>query len=179
MNFLEQPKRGEIGLIISSRPGKSTAYQPLLKAAAFLALQTPVRVLDCGNRFDVYQIARLVRRQTPLVSQTLDRISVARAFTCYQVVTLLEQTAVTPEPKIIINLLSTFYDENVSLTEAHRLLALVIGRLKEMRRLAPILISLQAPPQAQRTSLVTAVSNIADHILLQEPPPTYHPQPLL
>lgn len=179
MNFLEQPKRGEIGVLVSSQGDKSSGYQSLLKAAAVLALQAPVRVLDCGNRFNVYQIARLVRRQTPLVSQTLDRISVARAFTCYQVVSLLEQTAVTPEPKIIINLLSTFYDENVSLTEAHRLLAIVIGRLKEMRRLAPILISLQAPPQPQRTTLVTAVCNIADHLLLQEPPLTYHPRPLL
>jgi hypothetical protein len=178
MNFLSEPKRDEIGVLVSPRSGAGPDYMALLKLTAVLSLQSSVRVLDCGNRFDVYQIARLVRRQTPQVMETLDRISVARAFTCYQVVTLVEQTAVTPEPKIVIDLLSTFYDENVSIAEGYRLLNIVLGRLQEIRRLAPILISIHPPPQLERAGLVTAVCNLADHVLVHEQPPIWRSRPL-
>jgi hypothetical protein len=173
MDFLIEPKTGGIGVLVSPRSGEDAGYKALLKLTAVLALQGTVRVLDCGNRFDVYQIARLVRRQTPYVTETLNQISIARAFTCYQVVTLLEQTAVTPEPKIIIDLLATFYDENVSVVESQRLLNIINGRLKAMSCLAPILISVYQPHQPQRAGLVTAVCNMADHVLMHEQPPTY------
>jgi hypothetical protein len=178
MNFLTQPKSGEIGVLVSPRSGPGAGYKALLKLTAVLSLQSSVVVLDCGNRFNVYQVARLVRRQTPQVMETLDRIHVARAFTCYQVVTLLSETAVTRQPKIIIDLLATFYDENVSINEAHRLLKIVLGRIQEMHRLAPILVSLHQPPQPERAGLVTAVCNIADHVLIHEQPPTYQSQRL-
>jgi hypothetical protein len=179
MDFLTEPKAGGIGVLVSPRSGEDAGYKALLKVTAALALQSSVRVLDCGNRFDVYQIARLVRRQTPRLTETLNRISIARAFTCYQVVTLLEQTAVTPEPKIIIDLLATFYDENVSIVEGQRLLNIIIGRLKVMGRLAPILISVYQPHQPERTGYVKAICDIADHVLIHEKPLTYQAQPLI
>jgi hypothetical protein len=173
MDFLSSPKQGEIGVLVTPRSGPGAGYKALLKLTAVLALQSPVRVLDCGNRFDVYQIARLIRRETPQVMAMLDRIAVARAFTCYQVVTLLAETAVTPEPKIIIDLLSTFYDENVSVPEGQRLLKMVLGRLQALRGPAPIVISLYPPPQPERAGLVKMVCDTADHILLHEQPPGY------
>ncbi|MFZ0546800.1 MAG: hypothetical protein WAM60_15240 [Candidatus Promineifilaceae bacterium] len=180
MDFLAESKAGGIGVLVSPRTGEDAGYKSLLKLTATLALQEKgtVRVLDCGNRFDVYQIARLIRRQTPLLTETLNQISVARAFTCYQVVTLFEQIPVTDEPKIVIDLLATFYDENVSLQEGHRLLNIVLGRLDEMRPLAPILISVYPPPQPERNSMVRVLCNAADHVLIHEPPPTYYAQPL-
>lgn len=177
MNFLSEPKSGEMGVLVSPRSG-GIGYKALLKLTAVLSLRASVRVLDCGNRFDVYQIARLVRRQTPHVMEALDQISVARAFTCYQVVTLLAQTTVTREPKIVIDLLATFYDESVSVVEGRRLLNIVLGRLEEMRRLAPILVSVQPPPQPERAGLVKAVCDAADHVLLDEQPSTYQAQRL-
>ena len=179
MNFLAEPKSGEIGVLVSPRSGEGACYKALLKLTAALALQGSVRALDCGNRFDVYQVARLVRRQTPHLMETLNRITVARAFTSYQVVTLFEQTTTSPEPKIIIDLLATFYDENVSIIESHRLLNIVLGRLEQMRQLAPILISLHPPSQPERAGLVKLVCDMADHVLLYEQPPTYHSQHLL
>jgi hypothetical protein len=45
-----------------------------------------VRVLDFGNSFNFHVISRALRRYTvDLHTPTLERIHVARAFTCYQV----------------------------------------------------------------------------------------------
>ena len=74
------------------------------------ALRGPVTVLDGGNRFNAYLVARGARGQTEL----LERITVSRAFTCYQMLTLLETTHPLPRPILILDLLNTYYDESVS-----------------------------------------------------------------
>jgi hypothetical protein len=173
MDFLTQSKAKGIGVLVSPRSGEDAGYKALLKLTAVLSLRGSVRVLDCGNRFDVYEVARLVRRQTPQVTETLERISVARAFTCYQVVSLLEDTAAAPEPTVVIDLLATFYDENVAVGEIQRLLYLVLGRLQKLSLAAPVLISLYPPHRPERAGLVSAVCNVAEHVLVYERPVVY------
>jgi|WetSurMetagenome_2_1015567.scaffolds.fasta_scaffold191496_1 hypothetical protein len=60
----------------------------LLAAIAHLGEVGTVRVLDGGNRFNAYMLARAARGQPKVLS----RITVSRAFTCYQVLSLLEST---------------------------------------------------------------------------------------
>ncbi len=178
MELLPQLTTGQIGLLISPGSGKR-GYEALLKATAVLAMEDSVRVIVCGNKFNLRQVSRDIRCQTPHLPDILDRIAVARAFTCYQVVTLLRQTPITPEPTLIFDLLATFYDENVSLAESYRLVNIVTRRLAALRRQAPILIGIHPPLQPQRMVLVKAVEAIADHVLTYEPPPTYQKRRLL
>jgi hypothetical protein len=99
------------------------AGMPLMvETAARLALNGSVRVLDGGNRFNVYPVAQAVRRITPRLEETLSHISLSRAFTCYQMLTLLEETTAQPVATLVLDLLSTFLDENVTLVESRRLL---------------------------------------------------------
>lgn len=65
----------------------------MLEMSALLALRGPVRVLDNGNSYNALYVARFIRQQTVRLDDALSRIAVARAFTCYQVITLLEETA--------------------------------------------------------------------------------------
>ena len=51
-----------------------------------LAERGPVRVLDGGNQFNAYLIARQLHGRPDL----LDRISISRMFTCYQVLASLD-----------------------------------------------------------------------------------------
>ena len=66
----------------------------------------------------------------------MKRIFIRRAFTCFQMQALLDNTPSLPQPHIILDLLATFYDEQVpereinrhaarksALTEAHTRLA--------------------------------------------------------
>ena len=166
MPYLAEVSSGKIGLLAGPHSERSA----MLRIAAALALDGPVSIMDGGNSFDAYQVARHVRRQTPRLIEVLDRISVARAFTSYQVVTLLEQTPDTPAPKLALDLLATFCDESVSVVESERLLGLVIVHLRRLRRNSPVMVSIQPPPQPERAGLVQILRRAADRVYIRESP---------
>jgi hypothetical protein len=144
--------------------------QVMAEFTARLAMRGQVHVLDGGNSFDAYRVARLIRRQTPRLDQLLERILVARAFTCYQVVTLFEQAPATPAPHLVLDLLATFCDESVSAEEGRRLLKQVLLHLDRLRKQAPIVVTVRRPPQPERAGLVDALVEAADHVLIRERP---------
>lgn len=93
-----------------------------IKKILILIPSGPVRMVIGNNRFDAYTIARALHRHTWAPRAYLEEIRLARAFTCYQMLTLLQETAANPTPTLVVGLLSTFYDENISDFESSRLL---------------------------------------------------------
>ena len=168
MNRLPDLIAGRVGLLVGLRAER----EAMLRTAALLALRGPVRVLDGGNSFDAYRVARHVRRQTPYLAHVLDHITVARAFTCYQVVTLFEQTPATQTPQLVLDMLSTFYDESVSMKESERLLRIVVGHLYRLRHRGPVVVSIQPPHQPERYGLVHVLEEAADHVYVETAPVT-------
>lgn len=150
----------------------------MLRIAALLALRGPVRVLDAGNGFDAYRVARHLRRHTPRLSEALAQISVARAFTCYQVLTLFVQTNTTDTPQLIMDLLATFCDENVTQAESERLLRQVVNHIRRLRQGSPVMVSIQYPRRTERNGLVHILQEVADHVYTHEAPLT-NPTPQL
>jgi hypothetical protein len=130
---------------------------------ARLALHAPLRVLDAGNCFPAYPIAREVRRQTVDLNAILERIQVARAFTCYQALALLEETPVDSTPVLILSLLSTFYDESARLAERKRLLTRCTQEIQRLCRRAPVgvIVSLR-PAQPDGPDLLQILERSAD-----------------
>ena len=118
------------------------AIRLLLDLAARLALESPVRVLDGGNCFNVYTVAQDLRRRTLHTTAALSRISVARAFTCYQVTTLLESTPESSTPTLVLDLLATFHDESVSPGERRRLLDRNVTELRRLSRQGSVMVSI-------------------------------------
>ncbi len=106
------------------------------------AIDGPAWVLDAGNCFDPYRIVRQIRRQTPRVESVLERIQVARAFTCFQVISLLEQTRISEGSVFVLRLLTTFADELVPLRDRLRLLKQVSAQLDRLSGCAPITVTL-------------------------------------
>lgn len=144
----------------------------MLNFTAALALRGPVRVLDTGNRFKPYYVSRAIRRQTHLLDDTLDRILIARAFTCYQVIALLQQAPTGPQPTLIFDLPATFYDESVSYVESYRLLQIAVQSLQQLRGGGPVIISAHALPDGKRAGLMKLLRQTADLILMSEEIPT-------
>jgi len=97
---------------------------------------------------------------------------VARAFTCYQMAELIRQAAaprdVSPPaaPLIVLDLLSTFQDENVPLGERKRLLKSCLPALRRRCQSAPILVSIRQELPEFRSLLMEA----ADDIWQADPP---------
>jgi len=119
-SLLQQAIPAQPGFLVLVAP--HAGRENMLVIAARLALRGPLRVLDGGNRFNAYLVARMLRYLgTDDLTQSLRQIQIARAFTCYQMVKLLEETPVQGFPLLVIDLLDTFYDESAPLDERRRL----------------------------------------------------------
>ena len=129
-----------------------------------LALAGPVLVLDGGNCFDARKIATLLRRQTSRLETILERIYVARAFTCYQMVALLAETHLDHKPTLILELLATFQDENVALPERQRLLQQSLLLLRHLSSQAAVLVTVCTLSSQYSGSLMETLTASADQI---------------
>ena len=108
-----------------------------------------VHVLDGGNRFNAFSVARAARGRP----EVLNRITVSRAFTCYQVRSLLESTPAGAGPFVILDLLRTFYDESVQAGERKRLLQACLTQLRRLEQAGGGLVSVHPPALASPAAL--------------------------
>ena len=142
-NLLPSPVPGRILLLVSP---DSLAGQ-LFEMLACLALQGPLYVLDGGNTFQGYSLARALRRRAhgQLAADAItpmQRVLLSRAFTCYQMSALLETLLAGPDfqpyPVVVLDFLDTFYDQDVRVPERRRLLLGCIKRLQALARRVPV-----------------------------------------
>ncbi len=148
--------------------GQASLLLPTLIAR--LALGAPIRVLDAGNCFAAYSVAREIRRATPDLHTALKRIQIARAFTCYQVLALLEDTSLDSTPVLALDLLSTFYDESVRLAERQRLLIRCAQELQRISRQVPVgVVVYLRPGKSDTPILLKILEKVADQVWRFEP----------
>jgi len=144
--------------------------QMMTVLTARLALTGRVRLVDAGNCFDGYGLARQLRQQTSYWQAALERVSVARAFTCYQVETLLTESVSDFSPVLVLNLLDTFYDENVRLPERLRLLDVSLAELRRLCRAASVAVSASFPTCDQPGELLEILTGVAGQVWSFEEP---------
>jgi len=181
MNAILNPIPGDLVLVIAPQAGGPI----MLDLMAHLACRGPLRILDGGNRFDAYgcnlAVARALNSRTADLPAVLERIHLARAFTCYQMATLLKETLEQPTPTIVLDLLATFYDESVPAAESQRLLETCIAHLRRLNRIAPVAVSVRPGPSAShlkadidRPQLMESLQSAAGQTFALEP---YTPSP--
>jgi hypothetical protein len=174
MEIIPHSTPGEILLLVAPRLALREALPPWM---ARLAAGGPLRVLDGGNCFDVLRIARSLRRSTPHVQDALKRITLARAFTCYQVAALLSETPGSSTPTLLLEPLLTFSDESVNLADRRRLLEDCIQHLKRLSQggAATVSISLEC---TEDEPWMEMLEQAAGHIWRIEPPALLPPPQL-
>jgi hypothetical protein len=164
------PPRPDFTLMLESRQIRPILDERIVRHA----LAGPVTILDTGNCFNPLRLSRRIRWQTVQVPAVLGRIQVARAFTCFQVISLLEKIRQPVEPVYILRLLATFMDEIIPTHERTRLLAQVSTHIQRLNRTAALTVTIRSPlPQEEQ--LLRWIGNLqarADHIIVpQEPTP--------
>ncbi len=176
MNTLSFPLSNQFVVVVAPH----AAMPMMVEMAARLALNGQVRVLDGGNRFNVYPVAQAVRRLTPRLEETLSRITLSRAFTCYQVLALLEDTPARSVPTLVLDILSTFLDENVNLEESRRLLQNCIRHLQRLSQAAPVVASVKPllSLSRDRLPLLDLLTESASRSLVLETPQAEVPSAL-
>jgi hypothetical protein len=165
---IQELRPGKCCLLLATRRHAAEIFAHL---AAQQALRGPVKLLDGGNSLDVYRLARELRSETADLDQALMRITTARAFTCYQMTTLLSNALIwqgrSTQPVLVLNLLDTFGDENVRLEERQRLLAECLHHLQRLSIHAPVAVSAD-PAQPLTQQLYQVVATVFD---ATDPPP--------
>jgi hypothetical protein len=164
MNILPDLSPGKLILLAAPR---ATLKALIQEVVVRLAASGPVRMIIGNNQFDGYAIARMLRRHSPEMANLLERIQLARAFTCYQMSTLLRETPSAPIPTFVVGLLVTFYDENIPEYESLRVLRGCIWELNRLGRAAPLIASVE--PLPQREALFHTIRDAADVTLMPTP----------
>ncbi len=176
MNALSLPADARLALVTAPKAARAQ----MLLLAARLALAGPLRVLDGGNSFDAYAVARALRMHTPRVEPVLARIQIQRAFTCYQMLTLLNETAPIETPTLVLDMLSTFQDESVSIGERRRLLGECALRLRFLSGAAPVVVSARPPDRQEGSAgLYALLQATCDTHWYPTPPDAPAPPPVL
>jgi hypothetical protein len=105
------------------------------------AKKIDVVLLDGANRFNPYTVSSFARRTWISPEDLLKRIRIARAFTCYQMATLMSEKlfALFKEAAerpwvIILGPMTTFLDEDVPEREARPLFERSLRRIEEMMK---------------------------------------------
>jgi len=140
-NDLGFPLSNELLVVFGVHSGAAQ----MLDLTARLSLDGPLYLLDCGNRSNMYRVAKTLRTLTNDPVAVLKNIRLSRAFTCYQVVALLEKLAHSGEaagvPVLVLDLLATFMDESVRVDESRMLFDVAMQRLVQLSRAAPVVVS--------------------------------------
>lgn len=112
-----------------------------------------VLLLDGNNQFSPYTISRAADRLGLSPHRFLERVEMSRAFTCHQMWHLLcEELPVqmkridTVQAVFVLDLLATFYDEDVSRKEALYLLKCCREKVGEMSGTASMILLEHPPP---------------------------------
>lgn len=154
--------------------GAHALSERMLQLVSALALRQSMTVLDCGNRSNMYSVARLIRPYTADPVSVMRNIRLSRAFTCYQVLAMIQATARHPMsgPLVLLDLLATFLDEDVKLKDSQRLLAHSLDLLTQLSHQVPVVISTRPIPSIaeNRNILLEELKACAD-VCWEEPLP--------
>jgi len=164
MNILPVLKTGK--LIVVYAPG--AACQESMTLIAELGLRGAVTIMDGGNRYRPYQVTMMLRRKTVDVTTAANRLFSRRAFTCYEMNTLLWSTPPLSQPYVILDMLNTFYDDHIPVNESCRLLKSCLSQINRLQLSAPVVITLAPPLVEERAFLVEQVCERADQVLTLE-----------
>ena len=164
MNILPVLKTGKLIAIYTSDAARTES----MTLIAELGLRGAVTILDGGNRYRPYQVATFLRRKTVDISSAANRLFSRRAFTCYEMNTLLSSTPSLNQPYLILDLLNTFYDDHVPTYEAYRLLKSCLGQIQRLVLSGPVVVTLAPPLAEDRDFLLEQVCRQADEVMIQE-----------
>lgn len=140
---------GEIYLIAGHQRSVWPATQVI---ADFLALLGPLRIILGGNRYTLEYLPMMLSSRVTDIYGVLDHIHISRAETCYQMLDALQRTQPSQEPLLVMEMLDSFYDENLSDSEVKGLLARCISRVRQLSQAAPVFLS--ADPDRERPELI-------------------------
>jgi hypothetical protein len=116
----------------------------LLSVALAFQEKCGAAVIDGGNHYNAYKVIRAARYRSHDLDQ-LEKIRIARAFNCHQVVSLSKKLPKDGTPCLVIDALDTFEDDGVPFPQRLQLVSLLLQHLAQVRFQAVVMISISPP----------------------------------
>lgn len=132
--------------------------------AAF-ALRGSFYAIAGGEWLPTYALVQSVRRKTTEVRQVLGRVRLARPFTCYQVLDLLEDIRPERDPILILDFLHHFYNPDIQPGVRRRVLEQCCKHLQRLALLRPLLVFVERMQTEEYKQFFPLVAAAADELL--------------
>jgi hypothetical protein len=144
-------------------------------------LGSNVVFIDGGNTFRLYKIARLAQLHQLDPRQVLERIFISRAFTAYQLTSLimekLEETVKKYQPKLVVisDIAGFFLNDDIPNEEAQKVYSQIISYLSNFAKKHQIILIATCLPYSNnnRNSLLQEITYAKANIALSFSKTTY------
>ena len=144
------------------------ARQSKTDLIARLILNGPLFVISGDEWLPSFALTRTIRRHTTHMKEVMSRLHTARASTCYRLWDSLASIPSQGEPILVLELLHTFYDDNLPIyTRLFRLRECC----RELARLAfyrPVLVMMREMAGEDYEKFIPALSPIVNNTLTLE-----------
>lgn len=148
----------------------------------FIAAQIligPLFVISGSEWLPAFELTRILRSRTREVKEILNRLYTVRASTCYRLFDSLANIPSNGEPILLLDILHTFYDEDIPLRVRLFKLRECCRQLKRLALHRPVLVMTQEMPVEDYEKFIPALRSIADRMLTLEPDLEQIKQPAL
>lgn len=134
-------------------------------------LGSSVVFVDGGNSFKLYQIARISKTHNLNPTEILKKIHIARAFTAYQITTLilekLKETVIKYKAKLVIisDVMRYYCDKEIDKEERYQIYKQVLGYLSRFAKENKIILIVTENEKSQDKSLHELTFQKADIVI--------------
>jgi hypothetical protein len=132
---------------------------------AALAMRGSFYAIAGGEWIPTYALVQCIRRKTPEIQQILGRVRLARPFTCYQVLDLLEEIRPERSPILILDFLHHFYNPDIQLSVRQRVLEQCCKHVQRLALSRSLLVFVQAIQAEEYGRFFPMLAAVADEIL--------------
>ena len=139
---------------------------------AALALRGSFYAIAGGEWLPTYALVQAVRRRTTEVREVMSRVRLARPFTCYQVLDLLEDIRPEHDPILILDFLHHFSNPDIQPFVRRRVLEQCCKHLQRLALLRPLIVLVERLHTDEYQQFFPLVAASADEVLRLADVPT-------
>jgi hypothetical protein len=142
-------------------------------------LKGPLFVISGSEWLPAFELTRILRGRTLELKETLNRLYTVRASTCYRLFDSLASIPSNGEPILLLDILHTFYDDDIPLRVRLFKLRECCRQLKRLAIYRPVIVMTQEKEAKDYEKFIPALRSIADRTLTLEPDLEQIKQPAL
>ncbi len=132
---------------------------------ASMAMRGPFYAIAGGEWLPTYALVQSIRRRTPQVKEVMGRVRLARPFTCYQLLDLLEDVRPEHDPILVLDFLHHFYNPEIQPGVRKRVLEQSCRQMQRLALSRPLLVFVEQMQTEEYATYFPLVAAIADEIL--------------